>query len=38
MKRKVIRISLAFATYPYVDQNSFAILAIVCLKNNLTSP
>jgi hypothetical protein len=38
MKKKVIRVSLLFATYPYNDINSLAILVCVCLKNNLLFP
>jgi hypothetical protein len=34
----VIRVSLIFATYPYNDINSLAILVCVCLKNNLLFP
>jgi Fibronectin type III domain len=37
MKRN-IRIALSFATFSDNDVNSFAILVIVCLKNNLLFP
>jgi hypothetical protein len=37
MKRN-IRVALSFATYSNSDVNSFAILVIVCLKNNLLFP
>ena len=36
--KKVIRISLKFATYDDGDVNCLAILLIVCLKNNLLFP
>lgn len=36
--KKVIRVALSFATYADNDLNSFAILVIVCLKNNALFP
>ena len=36
--KKTIRIALWFATYGKNDLNSFAILVIVCLKNNVLFP
>jgi hypothetical protein len=36
--KKVIRVSLAFAGFSDNDLNSFAILVIVCLKNNALYP
>jgi len=36
--KKVIRVALTFATYADNDLNSFAILVIVCLKNNPLFP
>jgi hypothetical protein len=36
--KKTVRVALSFATYSKDQLNSFAILAIVCLKNNLLFP
>ena len=36
--KKIIRVALTFATYSDNDLNSFAILVIVCLKNNALFP
>jgi hypothetical protein len=36
--KNIIRISLAFATYPDTELNSFAILVIACLTNNTLFP
>jgi len=36
--KKNIRVALSFATYSDNDLNSFAILVIVCLKNNALFP
>lgn len=36
--KKLIRISLGFATYPKDQLNSFAILVVACLKNNPLFP
>jgi Fibronectin type III domain len=36
--KKNIRVALSFATFSDNDVNSFAILVIVCLKNNLLFP
>jgi hypothetical protein len=36
--KKVIRVSLSFATFADNDMNSIAILVIVCLKNNALFP
>jgi hypothetical protein len=36
--KKNVRVALSFATLPKDQLNSFAILAIVCLKNNPLFP
>ncbi|HEY5298880.1 MAG TPA: fibronectin type III domain-containing protein [Verrucomicrobiae bacterium] len=36
--KKITRVALNFATYTNVQLNNFAILAIVCLKNNALFP
>jgi hypothetical protein len=36
--KKITRVALNFATYTNTQVNNFAILAIVCLKNNALFP
>jgi hypothetical protein len=38
MKRKIVKVSLSFATFNNDQFNSFAILLLVCLKNNPLFP
>lgn len=36
--KRIVRVALTFATFPKEQLNSFAILVIVCCKNNLLFP